>query len=339
MAAGRREPQLADRGAGGRWKGLRERMKVARRLALATVVAAIILVAIGVLVRATGSGLGCPDWPTCDGGVLPPGGKHPVIEMSHRLAATAVGLMVIAVAVVAWRYYRHMPVILWVAVANVPLVGLQGLLGAVTVKRELPPEIVATHLLTAMLVLSATIVVAVGMYLEEPSVQARLRPLTSAASRRLGQLGLAAIAWLAVVMWVGGYMTESGASSACGGWPACNGSVLPANDDQEIMHMLHRYLAGVLVFFVSAFVVAAWRARHEVRWAVVAGAGLGAIYALQVTVGALNVWYSFPDWLAVSHTVIATLAWATLAATAVLSFYVPVRDQRRRPLAAAGVTA
>jgi heme A synthase len=66
-------------------------MTLAQRLAFATAVLTLILIGIGAYVRATGSGLGCPDWPTCHGGVVPPGSRHSIIEFSHRFTASLGG--------------------------------------------------------------------------------------------------------------------------------------------------------------------------------------------------------------------------------------------------------
>jgi len=297
-------------------------MTFAQRLAVATAFSTLVLIGVGVLVRATGSGLGCPDWPLCHGGVVPPGHKIAVIEYTHRFAAMLVGFMVIAVAALAWKHFRHVPFIVWTATLTVPLVGLQGILGAITVVRELPPEIVATHLLTAMLVLSCEIAVAVAMYRADPSRAGHIIGMDS-RSTAVGRLALAAIVWLAAVVWVGGYMTESGAATACEGWPLCNGSVTPAADDQEITHMLHRYLAGAFVFFLAPVAASAWRRRGQLRWAAAAAAILAFLYVAQVLVGALNVWYAFPDPLTISHTVIAASIWFTLSGTIALAFYSP----------------
>src|SRR5215210_7977998 len=108
-------------------------MTNAFRLGAATCAMTLVLIAVGVYVRASGSGLGCPDWPTCHGGVVPPGNEKSLVEFSHRFTATVVGFMVIGVAAMAWRYYRHSPFTVIVAAATVPLVGIQGLIGALTV--------------------------------------------------------------------------------------------------------------------------------------------------------------------------------------------------------------
>jgi heme A synthase len=299
-------------------------MKQAQRLAFATAIMTLVLIGVGVLVRATGSGLGCDNWPTCKGVSVIPEHHHAVIEMSHRLVASLVGFMVIGVAVLAWKHYRHAPIVFWTALVTVPLVGFQGVLGAITVVRELPPEIVATHLVTAQIVLAAELIVAFGMLAEDPTrkplVPERYRP----AARRIGLAGLVAMAWLVLVMWVGGYMTESGAATACSGWPLCNGSAIPANDHHEIWHMAHRYLAGSFIIFIATFATFAWKARRELPWARVAAIAAVLLYVVQVFIGALNVWYTFPDALTITHTVIASSVWFTLASTVVIAWYAPL---------------
>jgi len=333
-----RETQARDRlleqspGAGKAARKARlQGMNLAQRLAILTAIMTVVLIGVGAFVRATGSGLGCPDWPLCHGQAVPPGHQEAWIEFSHRFVASIVGLLVIAVAAAAWKYYRHVPLIVWVATATVPLVGFQGLLGAITVVRELPPEIVATHLVTAMVVLACITLVAVAMWMEDERHRETVGRFREAA-RVPGAWALAGLGWLAVTFWVGGYMAESGASTACSGWPLCNGGVLPGADDQEITHMLHRYLAGAFVFFVVPALVTAWRRRDQLPWARPYVAALGGLYAMQVLVGALNVWYTFPDPLTVAHTAIAACIWGVLAAGAALGFYQPYRAAAARPL-------
>jgi heme A synthase len=174
-----------------------------------------------------------------------------------------------------------------------------------------------------MVVLGVELVVAWTMWAEDADHRIVGGPALGQPVRQLGLAAVAAVAWLAVVMWVGGYMTESGGATACEGWPLCNGSVVPGNDDQEISHMLHRYLAGLLIVFVAWVSVASSRAKQRVRWSRLAVSVLGLLYVGQVTVGALNVWLTFPDPLTMLHTVIASLIWGTLASIAIVSLYEP----------------
>ena len=313
-------------------------MALAQRLAFVTVFLTLVLIGVGVLVRATGSGLGCPDWPLCHGGAVPPGERTAIIEFSHRFVASIVGLLVIAVAVAAWKYYRHVPFIVWVATATVPLVGFQGLLGAITVVRELPPEVVATHLITAMIVLSCTVAVAVAMYLEDPGHRQQFDRAVE-APRQVGRWALLGAGWLIALMWVGGYMAGSDAATACEGWLLCNGGILPRKNAHEIPHMLHRYLAAAFIVFVAPALVAAWRNRERIRWAVPFGTALGVLYVAQVLVGALNVWYTFPEPLTISHTVIASLIWFTLSAAIALTYYAPAAESHPNELRKAGAPA
>lgn len=318
MRGNARRPRTTT-GIEGNERGKQRPMKTAARVSLVTLVLTVILIGLGALVRATGSGLGCPDWPLCHGGAVPPSdmGHEPIIEYLHRVVAAIVGVLIVATAWLAWRHFRHSPVVAWGALLAVPLVGVQGLIGAIVVWHELPPELVATHLLLAMLIVSVEATVTVGMYRElgygsDPEPE-RTGPL--------GSLTVLSLAWLGLAFWIGAYMAESGASTACSGWPLCNGAPFPGANDQEVTHMVHRYLAGGFVLVLVPLLVSAWRRRHLVSWAWPLAVSVAVVFVGQVTVGALNVWYTFPDPLTVAHTAIASVIWATLSVGAALSTY------------------
>ena len=125
-----------------------------RRLALVTALLAFILIVVGGLVRVSGSGLGCPDWPTCHGQIVPPLVLQSIIEYSHRLTAGLVTIAVVATAIYAWVRFRTYPWVLVPATLAVVLVIVQTALGAFTVALELTPALVTAHLATAMAFLS-----------------------------------------------------------------------------------------------------------------------------------------------------------------------------------------
>ena len=140
-----------------------------RRIALTTTATTYLLILVGGLVRASGAGLGCPDWPRCFGGWIPPAspadlpaGFDPAqfnatlmwTEYLNRLLGVAVGLLIFATLVSAIRHHRHTRPILWPSVAAFLLVGFQGWLGGQVVAHELAAWIVTVHLIVAFVIVS-----------------------------------------------------------------------------------------------------------------------------------------------------------------------------------------
>src|SRR3990170_4324896 len=121
-------------------------MKRFATLALVASVATYLLIVLGGLVRATGAGLACPDWPICHGRLIPPLEGLVLIEYAHRLVASLVGFLTLAVTIGAWRR----GIFRWHATLALVLVGVQIVLGGLTVRTELSPWLVVAHLGTAM---------------------------------------------------------------------------------------------------------------------------------------------------------------------------------------------
>ena len=225
--------------------------------------------------RATGSGLGCPDWPTCHGGIVPPQEQEALIEFSHRFVAALVGVLVIATAVFAWRHFRGTPAVLWPALAAVASRGdIRAGWGHSRSGRSFPPEIVATHLLLAMTILTVLAATALGMFTE---VRGGTSASESVAATRVGQRAAVALhpvrgRWCG---WAATWERAEPRRRAKAGPPATAASSLAA-DDQQITHMTHRYLAALLLAPLAWMAVAAWRERETLRWGMhAAGAAVG----------------------------------------------------------------
>jgi heme a synthase len=130
------------------------------RVTLVAVAALALIVLTGAGVRLTGSGLGCPDWPRCYGGTVPPLESHAVIEYGNRLLTGFVGFAVIAAAGLAFlrRPYRwHLAV--FGALLPLGVLG-QAILGALVVKHHLAPGLVMLHFMLSMLLLDAAFALA-----------------------------------------------------------------------------------------------------------------------------------------------------------------------------------
>jgi len=138
-----------------------------QRLALWTTATTYFLILVGGLVRASGAGLGCPDWPRCFGSWIPPASAanlppqfdpsqfNPTLmwtEYLNRLLGITVGLLIFATAISAWRNHRHQPRILWTTIAAFLLVGFEGWLGGRVVAHELAAWIVTAHLIVAIVI-------------------------------------------------------------------------------------------------------------------------------------------------------------------------------------------
>ncbi|WP_083751579.1 COX15/CtaA family protein [Saccharothrix sp. ALI-22-I] len=130
----------------------------ARAAAVAALVANVLIVLTGALVRLTGSGLGCPTWPSCTGDsfvTTPEMGVHGVVEFGNRVLGIVVGLITLALVVAVVRHRARPPKALPLAVGVLVGVGVQGLIGGLSVRRALAPEIVASHFLVSMVLVAA----------------------------------------------------------------------------------------------------------------------------------------------------------------------------------------
>jgi cytochrome c oxidase assembly protein subunit 15 len=118
------------------------------------------IVVTGAAVRLTGSGLGCPDWPKCYGGTVPPLDSHAVIEYANRIFTGIVGIAVIAASVLAWRrrpFRWHLA--LFGALLPVGVI-CQAILGGLVVRYHLAPGLVMSHFILSMLLLDASFALA-----------------------------------------------------------------------------------------------------------------------------------------------------------------------------------
>jgi heme A synthase len=287
-----------------------------QRFLLLTIGLTFVLVVIGGTVRATGSGLGCPDWPTCHGQLIPPAEKHTLIEFSHRTAATVVGVAFLGVTFFAFKTERRNTLVFWLAFSAGLLLVAQIILGGVTVKKELPSEIVAAHLATAMTFIGVLIVTAAVSIARSRGAPAMRTALESNYTR----LAIIAAAVAFVTLVLGSYISNTSAALACDGWPLCNGSAVPHGDSAVGLHWLHRVVAGILGLTLLGTIWASFDERRG-RTLQMLTLVAGVVYLAQAFVGAANIWTELRDEAVITHLTLAALLWCLLVAASSVSFY------------------
>ncbi len=305
-----------------------------RKLAWVTLFLTFDLIMFGAFTRLTDSGLGCPDWPGCYGQANPfgahaeissaqtamPGG--PVthtkawIEMIHRYLAMAVGVLIVAMTVIAWRMRmktRAADVKLspWYPMALLGFVCLQGAFGAWTVTMKLQPVIVTTHLLLGLALLA--------MLAWQAARQSEHGVVAAPAAALRIPAALAGLLLLTQIA-LGGWVSTNYAALACADYPLCHGAVLPhmdfANgfslwrglgktssgeflpfDALTAIHWTHRTFAWLVV------AVIAWVAHRAMRIDGLKNTGrwLLRIILLQLVTGISTIFLQWPLVLAVIH--------------------------------------
>jgi cytochrome c oxidase assembly protein subunit 15 len=252
------------------------------------------LIALGALVRAHEAGLACPDWPLCFGEFVPAMNLRVGFEYSHRVLAGSVSLAFAALAVAAWRRGAGPPTRRCIAV-GAGLLGLQILLGALTVWHLLASWTVTSHLVTGNAFALTLLLTACS--LREAPVRA---PATPAARRWLPLV--ACVLFLQLVL--GGLVSSRYAGLSCPEWPTCNGGLwFPTWRGPVGLHLMHRSNGYLLLALLGA---AAWILRGDPRVgrAIRLAAALGLT---QVAVGVANVRLGIPVEITALHSLLAAL--------------------------------
>ena len=275
-----------------------------RRLAVSTIAATFVLIAVGGLVRATDSGLGCPDWPRCFGKLVPPAELHAWIEHSHRLVASAVVVLVALLVVAAWRTGQD-KVVRRASVAALVMVVAQALIGAFVVWWKLRADSVTLHLATALALVGLLIWIAFRARHGAPDPARR-----AVQDRRFVRLAGAGAGLLYLQMLVGSTVTGHQAGLAYPLevlWPDLGPSVAR-------IQLAHRTLAMV----VGTLIVVTWVAARRTQRAHptvtrLAGYATGLV-AVQIGLGVANVANRLSALTVVPHLAVGALLWGTMVA-------------------------
>lgn len=350
-----------------------------RKLSLVTLFLTFDLIVFGGFTRLTDSGLGCPDWPGCYGQANPlqahsdisaaqsamPTGPVTVakawIEMIHRYLAMSVGVLIVALMVIAWlrwiksaRKDRHFHPGL--PTALLLMVCLQGAFGAFTVTMKLQPIIVTGHLMLGLSLLAMLAWLNArqrdsGRLLTSAKAATTAMMATTATTATTALAAMRGPALLAAILLtiqlaLGGWVSTNYAALACTDFPLCHGSWWPAMDFGNgfslwrklgmtadgaylpfdaltAIHYVHRSFAFVVALVLG---YTGWRGLRVDGLKPVAR-GLLIALALQLCTGMLTVYLQWPLVLAVLHNAGAALLVTLMA---MLNYKVRVVTKRAR---------
>lgn len=309
-----------------------------QRLLGTALVLTLTVVVLGAWVRLTDAGLGCPDWPGCYGLIGVPGSADEIAaanaayperpvesgkawrEMIHRYAASTLGLVIVALAVLAFRNRRDDTQPWRLPLALVAIVIFQGMLGMWTVTLLLKPVVVMGHLLGGMTTLGI-----IGWLV---AMEWRRTRRARTEFPTLRTLGAVAVGALALQIALGGWTSTNYAALACPDFPTCQtewwpemnfsegfvmwrglgtdyeGGVLD-NPSRAAIHVTHRIGAVVVTLLFSLLIVAGLRTNSP---AVRRATGFVALaLAAQLAIGVTIVLESLPLALATAHNGVAAL--------------------------------
>ena len=270
-----------------------ERLRRAGWVAFAAAVLTVGLITYGSWVRVSGSGLGCPDWPLCEGTIVPELDGATAIEFGHRIFAGVTMLTAAVAAWLAWGARRSDAVAARLLVGALAAIFFQAGLGGATVLTELHGMVRLAHLATAMATLGL---------LSAGAIRALGLPRSPSPSVRTAAVLLAGIA---LVVLAGGAVVGAGVSGGCPGLPLCDER---STAGAAWVHGTHR-VAGALLVLALVWSTIEMRRLRGTRLAIGLNHSAAALVVLQIVIGIWAVTQDLPGGVRVLHLGVATLAW------------------------------
>jgi heme A synthase len=284
------------------------------------------LIALGGYVHNTGASLACPDWPLCFGQVLPKMEGIVAIEHSHRLLASFVGLLCIAMLWLARSFRQANSAVYKMSIYALLAVILQGILGGVTVLMKISPLVSTLHLALSQIFFAMILYLWIKSRPQGyPELQASPRP----SSKALKILGLATVLLYLQIL-IGAAIRHTGAGAACGLGPAYSllcmdaytgGVTLWPDQTPSQFHVFHRYFGIIMVGIIvwATLPLLKWARAHKLGHVRVLGIASHAIVLIQVLLGILTVWTYIGTAATTLHLVFAGLLFACFVGLNILS--------------------
>jgi heme a synthase len=312
---------------------------VKRNLAIFATAFALVVVVLGAFTRLSDAGLGCPDWPGCYGFMhIPTHDAHIAAanqafpeqpyqfekawpEMVHRYFAAALGLIVLALAVLSWRSREKLAI--KHSSALLVLVTFQAALGMWTVTMKLHPVIVMLHLMGGFATLALLASLAARYHYQFRS------PLSLTATVQTRRVVIFSLVVIVLQVMLGGWTSANYAAMVCHELPICQGNWLSQGDFSEAFHFWDRqaetYEFGILpqdvrIAIHASHRIGAFIATLTLLWLIYKlviqqyapllkrfAVLLAVLLVVQITLGVNNIVFQLPLANAVAHNAVGAL--------------------------------
>jgi len=293
-----------------------------RKVTGASVLALGFIIVTGAAVRLTGSGLGCPDWPTCAGrSVVAPWQYHAMVEFTNRSVTGLVSVLVILAVLGSLVREPRRRDLTWLSAGLVAGVIGQIVLGGLTVLFKLDPPFVMAHFLLSMAIVADAVVLHHRAAWPDGGVV-----IQPAVDRSLLALGPLMVVACSLVIFLGTVVTSSGP----------HGGDIHAKRLPFALHDVARLHGSAVMLFLALTItglVLVWRSGGPGAAEVLRrGELLLGVLVVQGAIGYIQYFTRIPPLLVGFHIAGAVSVWvATLWFTLGLRTVTPVIDLRPSP--------
>lgn len=275
----------------------------------------------GALVTKTGSGAGCgSSWPLCNGQLFPSEiTAELIIEYSHRLVSSIIGVTVLLLSVLSWMVIGHIREVKFLAFLSVFFLVLQGLIGAAAVVWGQSDFVLALHFGISLISFASIFLLMLLIFEIDKKLDAN--KLFIKKEHRIEIYLLTA--FTIIVVYTGALVRHVNANLVCGSWPFCNNSAPFAFAEYNFsqwIQMGHRLIAGILFIWTISFFIKVLRNYRNNRIMYWGWVSTLFLIISQVGFGALIIFTQLNLWVALLHAFFITCYFGNLSYFILLSY-------------------
>lgn len=295
-------------------------IKTLKSLSVVSTLGMIFILLGGALVTKTGSGAGCgTSWPLCNGQLIPTNiTPELIIEYSHRLVSSIMGVTVLALGVLSWKFIGHIREVKFLSFLSIFFLIAQGLIGAAAVKWGQSDFVLAAHFGISLVSFAAVFLLMLLIF--EVDQKFDTQSLFIQKKHRI-EIYLLTV-YTVMVVYTGALVRHTNANLVCSDWPFCNNKSPFAFADYDFfqwIQMGHRLAAALLFVWTLLFFIKVYKNYRSNRlmfwgWTITFG-----LITLQVLFGALIIFTVLNLGIALLHALVITCYFGMLSYFILLS--------------------